>query len=160
MRKPKDIAEFFRLVSKILYYIVSGQSHIGYLAAEPWNEYYLAVLRAKERQKNIDESKVKRDASNDNSEVCKRVTPADFQSRPTYDYIVVRPYDEEQSRALDEILNEEGELDGESDADDEDVGEDIDDLMEDVADSVTSGGHGAALAWNSHGGSPMDESWI
>ena len=151
MRKPKDNAEFFKLFSKMLYYIVSGNGRIGYLAADDWNKYYRAALKANEQQPKNDESK---------DEVCKDVAPADFQSRPIYDCIVVRPYDEEQIRAPDEVLNEEGELDGESDADDEDVGEDIDELMEDVTDTVTSSSHGADLSGDSRGGSPMNESWM
>ena len=85
----------------------------------------------------------------------KDVVPADFQGRPIYDCIVVRPYDEKQLRAPDEVLNEEGELDGESDADDEDVGEDMDELMEDTADSVTSSTRGADGSWDSREASPM-----
>lgn len=162
MRKPKDNAEFFKLISKLVYYIVSGQSRTGYLAKGRWNKYYLAVQGAKEQQKKIDESKDKLketdDARKDISEVCNHVVPADFQSRPIYDCIVVRPYDEEQVRAPDEVLNEEGELDGESDADDQDVGEDIDDLMEDASDIVASSSRGPDISWNSRGGSPMDES--
>ena len=159
MRKPKDNAEFFKLVSKLLYYLVSGQSRTGYLATGRWNKYYLAVLGAKERDKKMDKSKDKLTETGKNiSEVCNHAGPADFQSRPIYECIVVRPYDEGQIRAPDEVLNEEGELDGESDADDQDVGEDIDDLMEDVSDGVTSGGHGADLSRDSRGGSPMDES--
>lgn len=50
MRKPSDNAAFFELVAKLLYYLVSGQSRTGYLAAERWNKYYLAVLR--EQKKN------------------------------------------------------------------------------------------------------------
>jgi hypothetical protein len=161
MRKPKDNAEFFKLVSKLLYYIISGQSRTGYLATGRWNKYYLAVLGVKEQQNQIDENKDKlrgTEARMDNTEVCNHDIPADFQSRPIYECIVVRPYDEEQTRAPDEVLNEEGELDGESDADDQDVGEDIDDLMEDTPNSVTSSSHGADLSWDSRIGSPMDES--
>jgi hypothetical protein len=160
MRKPKDNAEFFKLISKLLYYIVSGQSRTGYLAIGRWNKYYLAVLRTKEGgQKAESEDKFnKKDAMKENSEVFSHVVSADFQSRPIYDYIVVRPYDEEQIRAPDEVLNEEGDLDGESDADDQDVGEDIDHLMENASDIVTSSSHRSELSWNSREGSPMDES--
>lgn len=49
----------------------------------------------------------------DNPEVCNHNVPVDFQSRPIYECIVVRSYEEEQIRAPDEVLNEEGELDGE-----------------------------------------------
>ena len=149
MRKPKDNAEFFKLLSKVLYYIVSGNGRIGYLAAEDWNKYYRAALWAKERQHKNDESE---------DQASKDVDPADSQSRPIYDCIVVRPYDEEQTRAPDEVLNEEGELDGESDADDEDVGEDVDELMENVTDSVASRNRRTDNSWDSRGGSPMDES--
>jgi hypothetical protein len=40
MRQPKHQAEFFKLLAKILYYMVSGNSDIGYLAKDEWNPYF------------------------------------------------------------------------------------------------------------------------
>jgi hypothetical protein len=40
MRHPKQQAEFFRLLSTVLYYMLSGYSNVGYLAAEKWNGHY------------------------------------------------------------------------------------------------------------------------
>jgi hypothetical protein len=148
MRKPKDNAEFFKLLSKVLYYIVSGNGCIGYLAAKDWNKYYRAVLWAKEQHKN----------GENEDQTRKDVNPADSQSQPIYDCIVVRLYDEEQTRAPDEVLNEEGELDGESDADDEDVGDDVDGLIENATDSIASRSRRIDDFWDIREGSPMDES--
>lgn len=78
MRKPKDNAEFFKLVSKLLYYTVSGQSHTGYFATGSWNKYYLAALEAKQQQKKMDVSKDglnETDARKDDPEVYLSVLP-------------------------------------------------------------------------------------
>ena len=40
MRYPEYQAEFFKLLSTVLYYMVSGYSNVGYLAGEEWNPYY------------------------------------------------------------------------------------------------------------------------
>ena len=40
MRKPADQASFFIALSKILYYLVSGCSKVGYIAMEDWNPYF------------------------------------------------------------------------------------------------------------------------
>jgi hypothetical protein len=40
MRYPEQQASFFRLMGKLLYYMVSGYSSIGYLAKDEWNPYY------------------------------------------------------------------------------------------------------------------------
>jgi hypothetical protein len=40
MRFPDQQAEFFKLLSYILYYIVSGCSKVEFLAAQDWNIYY------------------------------------------------------------------------------------------------------------------------
>lgn len=40
MRFPQHQAEFFKLLSNVLYYLVSGYSNVGYLAAAEWNPYY------------------------------------------------------------------------------------------------------------------------
>ena len=40
IRLPKHQAAFFKLLANVLYYILSGSSHVGVLAAKPWNEYY------------------------------------------------------------------------------------------------------------------------
>ena len=52
MRKPQHHADFFRLLAKILYYMVSGNSHLRYLVAEKCNKYFLAVARGKKPKKN------------------------------------------------------------------------------------------------------------
>ena len=57
MRKPKDNAELFKLFSKVLYYIVSGNGRIGYLAAEKWNTYYLVAQQAKDREQSNEKRK-------------------------------------------------------------------------------------------------------
>jgi hypothetical protein len=40
MRQPKQQAEFFKLLSTLFYYMISGESNIGYLAKDEWNPYY------------------------------------------------------------------------------------------------------------------------
>ena len=40
MRFPEHQSEFFKLLSTVLYYLVSGYSNVGYLAADEWNPYY------------------------------------------------------------------------------------------------------------------------
>jgi hypothetical protein len=40
MRRPEHQAEFFTLLSTLLYYMTSGNSNIGYLAKDEWNPYY------------------------------------------------------------------------------------------------------------------------
>src|SRR5271154_1653012 len=37
---PEHQAEFFKLLSTVLYYLVSGYSNVRYLAADKWNPYY------------------------------------------------------------------------------------------------------------------------
>src|SRR5947207_9244208 len=49
--KSKDNAEFFKPVSKLVYYIVSGQTRTGYLATGRWNKCYIAVLGQKINRK-------------------------------------------------------------------------------------------------------------
>ena len=44
MRFPEHQAAFFRLLSNVLYYLVSGFSNVGYLAADEWNPYYKAIF--------------------------------------------------------------------------------------------------------------------
>jgi hypothetical protein len=43
MRHPQHQADFFRLLSRILYYMISGNSNIGYLAKDEWNPYYNGI---------------------------------------------------------------------------------------------------------------------
>jgi hypothetical protein len=43
MRHPQHEADFFRSLSKILYYMVSGYSNVGYLAKDEWNPYYNGI---------------------------------------------------------------------------------------------------------------------
>jgi hypothetical protein len=40
MRHPKHQADFFKLLAKVLYYMVSGNSDIGYLSKDEWNPYF------------------------------------------------------------------------------------------------------------------------
>ena len=40
MRHLAHQAAFFSLLSTVLYYMVSGNSNIGYLAKDEWNQYY------------------------------------------------------------------------------------------------------------------------
>jgi len=41
MQEPKQQAELFKLLSWVLYYLASGYSKVGYLAAdEGWNPHY------------------------------------------------------------------------------------------------------------------------
>jgi hypothetical protein len=37
---PEDQAKLFKLLVRVLYYIFSGCSKVGYLAADDWNKYY------------------------------------------------------------------------------------------------------------------------
>jgi hypothetical protein len=40
MRRPDHQAAFFKLLSTLFCYMVSGNSCIGYLARDEWNQYY------------------------------------------------------------------------------------------------------------------------
>jgi len=40
MRMPEEQASFFELLTKVLYYVISGYSKVGYLGADNWNKYY------------------------------------------------------------------------------------------------------------------------
>jgi len=44
MRFPKQQANFFRLFANVLYYLVSGNSHVFYLAKDESNPYYRKVM--------------------------------------------------------------------------------------------------------------------
>ena len=116
MRKPGDQADFFRLLSKVLYYIVSGNSRVGFLAAQQWNPYFVAVKGGKKPEDP--------DRGRHRPEVCKTVVPADFQTRPMYDCIEVRPYGEKQILVEASFMDAEGVLDDESDVEDDDLDED------------------------------------
>ena len=50
MRNPAEQAEFFKVLSKLLYYLVTGQSYVGYLAAQKWNKYYILGEQLKRRE--------------------------------------------------------------------------------------------------------------
>ena len=43
MRYPKEQASFFRLFANVLYYLVTGNSSVGYLAKDESNPYYRKV---------------------------------------------------------------------------------------------------------------------
>ena len=60
----------FQVALKIIYCLVSGQSKVGYLAAQGWNKYYRAVAELR---------------------VYNAVVAADSQTPQIYDCIVVRP---------------------------------------------------------------------
>lgn len=128
MRKPENQAEFFRLLSTLFYYMVSGKSHIAYLANEEWNPCYQEKYGL---------------------QVCRDLVPADSQKRPMYECVTVKSY-----RGADEILDMEGVLDGESDASDADM-DDYKLRRDSISDSVTSSIRGE---YGSRAGSPMDES--
>jgi hypothetical protein len=127
MRQPKRQAEFFKLLSRLLYYMVSGNSNIGYLAKDEWNPYFKA-------KKNL--------------QVSLALVFADSLKRPMYDCIIVKPYREE-----DEILDAEGDLDGESDASDIDMRE-IQSHQNGFSHSVSPSTRDKV---GSRLGSPMDE---
>jgi len=40
MRKPEHQAAFYRTLTTILYYLVSGDSKVGYITMEDWNPYF------------------------------------------------------------------------------------------------------------------------
>jgi hypothetical protein len=40
MQEPKEQAELFKLLSSVLYYLASGYSKVGFLAAAEWNTHY------------------------------------------------------------------------------------------------------------------------
>lgn len=44
MRIPAHQAAFFRLLAKILYYLVSGNSDVGYLSMDDWNPFFKKVF--------------------------------------------------------------------------------------------------------------------
>jgi len=75
---------------------------------------------------------------------------ADFQTRPMYDCIQVRPFGEQQIPLPVEEMDEDGEVDDESDADDSDLDEDEWREVGKIQDDVSS--------WDSREGSPMDTS--
>lgn len=89
MRDPHDQAGFFKLIAKLFYYLVSGKSHVGYLAAEPWNRYFKSL------------------------KVCPLINHADSQAPKIYDSIVVAPWQEAKTTLSDAVLDKEGYLDGE-----------------------------------------------
>jgi hypothetical protein len=128
MRKPENQAEFFKLLSTLFYYMISGKSHIAYLADEEWNPCY------KEKY---------------GLQVSPDLVPTDSQKRPMYDCVIVKP-----CRGVDEILDEEGDLDGESDASDVDM-DDFKLRRGSFSYSITSSTRGE---FGSRAGSPMDES--
>ena len=97
MRFPEHQARFFKLLSTVLYYLVSGYSNAGYLAADKWNPYYKAIYKL---------------------DVCEFLVCANSQIPRIYECVMVEPY-----RADPKILNAEGDLDGEQDAPDAEIEE-------------------------------------
>ena len=92
MRYPAQQVACFKLLSKLFYYMVSGESKIGYLAKAVWNPYC--------QEKAI-------------FQVSRILVLAHAQKHQVYDCITVQPH-----RTPDEILLTEGELDNESEASD------------------------------------------
>lgn len=45
MKWPQRQADMFKLLMRVLYYLVGGHSHAGYFAAKTWNHYYMKVQR-------------------------------------------------------------------------------------------------------------------
>jgi len=140
MKNPKDQAEFYKLLSKLLYYLVSGQSNVGFLTAQNWNKYYRrAVLGLK---------------------VSKAVDAADCQTPPIYECIVIRPGDEETETLTENVWDAEGILDGVLLHYKQTY---VDESMTDDSRSVVSSGQGtyggspagSHNSFDSRGGSPM-----
>lgn len=44
MRFPQEQAKFFRLFADVLYYLVSGNSYVFYLAKDESNRFYKEVI--------------------------------------------------------------------------------------------------------------------
>ena len=74
MRLPKHQAAFFKLLANVLYYIVSGSSCVGVLAAKPWNKYYCYRFMT---DAIPEENGSDADVPNEPVEVCKCFFPAD-----------------------------------------------------------------------------------
>lgn len=79
---------------RVLYYLVSGRSHVGYFAAKTWNYYCLKVQHGG---------------------VSRTMVCADSQILPMYECIVVGP----SHHLSDEELYEDGVLNGETDDEDD-----------------------------------------
>jgi hypothetical protein len=146
MRLPKHQAAFFRLLANVLYYVLSGSSRVGVLAAQPWNPYYRtnATDAIPEEPEELDLQ----------IPVCQCFFMTDSQTRPIYDSIEVRPYGEPQISITVEEMDEEGEVDDESDADDSDLDED--EWMEAKAAGLIADDFAITSNLDSREGSPMD----
>ena len=130
MRFPEQQAEFFKLLSTVLYYLVSGFSNVGYLAADAWNPYFQVLYDVKVHQDLI---------------------YANRQKPRMYECIVVKP-----ELANPALLNAEGDLDMESDADDEEIEELQGQVYSETPNTRGIDGY-SDRSWDSRGGSPMDE---
>jgi hypothetical protein len=146
MRLPKHQAAFFRLLSNVLYYILSGNSRVGVLAAQLWNPYY--------RPNPTDTIPEEPEELDLQTEVCICFFRTDSQTRPIYDCIGIRPYGEQQISITVEEMDEEGEVDDESDASDSDLDED--EWMEARAAGLVSDDYARTSSLDSREGSPMD----
>jgi len=135
MRLPKHQAAFFRLLANVLYYILSGSSRVGVLAAQPWNPYYCsnAMNAIPEEPEELNQQ---------------------IETRPIYDQIKVRPYGEQQIPIAAEEMDEEGEVDDEPDVNDSDLDED--ERIEAMAAGLISDDDVIASRSVSREGSPMD----
>jgi len=78
MRVPKHQADFFRLLSKVLYYIVSGNSRVGVLAAQPWNKYFV-LEKGGEMPEEIGTNADEADEGRRQPEACKVIVAANFR---------------------------------------------------------------------------------
>jgi hypothetical protein len=118
---PEHQAAFFRLLSDVLYYIVSGSSRVGIFAAKPWTPHCRPnttdVIPEESSGSDTEESDLQ-------IEVYKCFFAADSQTRPMYDCIQVRSFGEQQIPLPVEEMDEDGEVDDESDAGDSDLDED------------------------------------
>ena len=141
MWNPTHQAEFFKLLSKVLCYLVSGQSHAGYLAAQPWNPYFVIITSSGRKLKETENDGTKNLERRQRIEVFSSLlVAADFQVPWIDDGTVVAPYLEEQIRQDKTVMDEDGELDNESDAD----YDDLDDNEKEVVkgSNLVSGMHG------------------
>jgi len=130
MRFPEHQAEFFKLLSTLLYYLVSGYSNVGYLAADEWNPYYKILYGIQVHQDLI------------------RTNP---QKPRMYECVVVDSYHADPA-----ILYAEGDLDMESDAEDEEI-EELNPRQAHSETSSTRATDGFSEgSWDSRGGSPME----
>ena len=124
MPEPKHQAEFFKLLSKVLYYIVSGNSRVGVLTRQPWSEQ-IGTKKADAQPEAFANDATEPDRRSHTPEASKKLpSQADFETPQIYDCIYVRPYAEQQITVGAGYMDEEGILDGESEVEDDDLDDD------------------------------------